>query len=324
MWTVVELVQLLMVASVVLASKEGEAILSQKLVDRINADSTLHWTATMNEKFLGYTYQDAEGVLGFVPNKELRQKYKVHLAASEEVHSAAIPDRFDARTQWPSCVHGVLDQGDCGSCWAFGSTESLSDRFCIKSNTSVNVMLSVEELVSCNDEGIEACRGGDPLTAYMYTSEWGLPIDSCFPYTAGANGTVPACRSSCVNQSQPYQSYYSQLSTIRWHLTEDGIQSAVFSDGPVVACFSVYEDFFHYSSGVYVYASGDYVGGHCVKIVGWGIDSQSGMDYWIVQNSWGNDWGMKGFFWIERGVDMCGIEREVFSVQPDVNSQEHV
>jgi cathepsin B len=258
--------------------------------------------------------------MGFVPDSELRQKYKQAIANQVESLNTAIPDQFDSRTQWPTCVHKVLDQGDCGSCWAFGSTESLSDRFCISSNGTVNVMLSVEELVSCNDEGIEACRGGDPFTAYVYTSEWGLPIDSCFPYTAGDNGTVPPCRDSCVNQSQPYQPYYSQVSTIRWHATEEGIQSSVITEGPVVACFSVYRDFFSYSSGVYVYASGDYVGGHCVKIVGWGIDSKSGLNYWIVQNSWGTDWGLQGFFWIERGVDMCGIEREVFSVLPDLST----
>ena len=70
----------------------------------------------------------------------------------------------------------------------------------------------------------------------------------------------------------------------RSSLTEDGIQSAIFAEGPVVACFSVYQDFFSYSSGVYVYQTGDYVGGHCVKIVGWGEDSKSGLNYWIVQN----------------------------------------
>jgi len=295
----------------------GQKLQAQDIVYSVNSNPSSSWTATANG-LNGKAIEDGGRSLGFFPNSELRQKYEPIITKIDQ-SPRAVPDQFDARTQWPGCVHSVLDQGDCGSCWAFGSTESLSDRFCISSNGSVNVVLSVEELVSCNDKGLESCNGGEPLTAYIYTSEWGLPIDSCFPYTAGYNGTVPDCRDSCINQSQPFQSYYSQLSSIRWHVTEEAIQSTIYSEGPVVACFSVYQDFITYSSGVYVYTTGDYLGGHCVKIVGWGIDSKSGLDYWIVQNSWGTGWGMKGFFWIERGADMCGIEREVFSVLPDLN-----
>ena len=39
-----------------------------------------------------------------------------------------LPLSFDARVQWPGCIHPVLDQGHCGSCWSFAATEVLSDR----------------------------------------------------------------------------------------------------------------------------------------------------------------------------------------------------
>jgi cathepsin B len=42
-----------------------------------------------------------------------------------------LPTNFDGRTKWGSCVHGILNQARCGSCWAFGASEALSDRFCI-------------------------------------------------------------------------------------------------------------------------------------------------------------------------------------------------
>jgi len=70
--------------------------------------------------------------------------------------------------------------------------------------------------------------------------------------------------------------------------------------GSVTAAFTVYEDFLNYKSGVYKHVSGNALGGHAVKIIGWGDG------YWIVNNSWNDTWGNKGTFNIafgESGID---------------------
>jgi cathepsin B len=89
----------------------------------------------------------------------------------------------------------------------------------------------------------------------------------------------------------------------------------MFAHGPVEACFDVYEDFLGYKSGVYSHQTGDYLGGHCVKCIGWGVDS-NGDPYWLCNNSWTTTWGDKGQFKILRGSDECGIEDDVVAGTP--------
>ncbi|KAG8540806.1 hypothetical protein GDO81_018516 [Engystomops pustulosus] len=62
-----------------------------------------------------------------------------------------LPDNFDSREAWPNCptIREIRDQGSCGSCWAFGAVEAISDRSCVHSNGKVNVEVSAEDLLSC-------------------------------------------------------------------------------------------------------------------------------------------------------------------------------
>lgn len=71
--------------------------------------------------------------------------------------SNALPTNFDPRTdKFSKCIHPIRDQAQCGSCWAFGATEALSDRFCIEGK---DVILSPQDLVSC-DANNYGCDGG--------------------------------------------------------------------------------------------------------------------------------------------------------------------
>ncbi|XP_006820753.2 cathepsin B-like [Saccoglossus kowalevskii] len=84
--------------------------------------------------------------------------------------------------------------------------------------------------------------------------------------------------------------------------------------GPVEGAFTVYADFPSYKSGVYQHETGEALGGHAIKILGWG--NEDGHDYWLVANSWNEDWGDQGFFKILRGVDECGIESQITAGSP--------
>jgi len=85
-------------------------------------------------------------------------------------------------------------------------------------------------------------------------------------------------------------------------------------NGPVEGAFTVYADFPSYKSGVYSHVSGGQLGGHAIRIMGWGVEN--GTPYWLVANSWNEDWGDKGTFKIKRGNDECGIESSVVAGLP--------
>ncbi len=88
----------------------------------------------------------------------------------------------------------------------------------------------------------------------------------------------------------------------------------LMKNGPVQTAFTVYSDFPTYTSGVYSHKNGEELGGHAVKMMGWGVED--GTPYWLVANSWNTDWGNEGFFRILRGSDECGIESSVVAGLP--------
>jgi len=83
------------------------------------------------------------------------------------------------------------------------------------------------------------------------------------------------------------------------------------------AAFTVYNDFMSYSSGVYYHKTGGVLGGHAIKVLGWGHDAASGLDYWLCANSWNTSWGEKGYFKIK--WNDCGINDQVTAGKPQLS-----
>jgi C1A family cysteine protease len=200
----------------------------------------------------------------------------------------AVPPTLDWRNvNGVSYVTPVKNQGSCGSCWAFAVTGALESQVMIGTG-GLPIDLSEQILVSCSGAG--SCSGGSPATASNYIRDVGLPLESCFGYTATNN----SCINACLNwQNDIYR-------VIGWHrassstITVDNLKNAVYAYGPVVATMYVYNDFFSYRSGVYSYATGSYVGAHAVLVVGYDDIGQA----FIVKNSWGTGWGEAGYFMI--------------------------
>ncbi|KAI1895686.1 hypothetical protein AGOR_G00108780 [Albula goreensis] len=305
--------------------------LSHEMVNYINKANTT-WKAGHNFHNVDYSY--VKRLCGTLMNGP---KLPVMVQYADDLQ---VPENFDSREQWPNCptLQEIRDQGSCGSCWAFGAAEAISDRLCIHSNAKVSVEISAEDLLTCCFSCGMGCNGGYPHAAWNFWSTEGLVsgglYDShigCRPYTIPpcehhVNGTRPSCKGEegdtpkCLTQCESgYSPSYTQdkhYGTGAYHVlaSEQQIMSEIYKNGPVEGAFFVYEDFLMYKTGVYQHVSGAQVGGHAIKILGWG--TENGTPYWLAANSWNTDWGDNGFFKILRGQNHCGIESMIVAGIP--------
>lgn len=277
----------------VVSAALARPVLNDRIIREVNNHG--EWVAGHNDRFEGMSLDEVKKMLGTKMDRPMNlPKYPY------AVDVEAIPDSFDSRTQWPNCIHPIRDQAQCGSCWAFGATEVLSDRFCIATGGKTSVVLSPQELVSCDttDYGCGgmsivlssvrnsyAFLGGYLDNAWAFMKNHGVPTEQCFPY-ASQSGTAPACITKCKDGSS--MQLYKAKTTYDLSGNVAAIQAEIMKNGPVEVAFDVYEDFFSYKSGVYTHKTGGLAGGHAVKLVGWGVSS--GTPYWIVANSWGTSW----------------------------------
>lgn len=293
-------------------------ILQESIVQEINAHPTAGWEAAMNPRFSNYTIEQFKHLLGVKPTPHAALGA---IPIKTYPRDLKLPKQFDARTAWPQCntIGKILDQGHCGSCWAFGAVESLSDRFCIQFN--INISLSVNDLLSCCGFMCgDGCDGGYPIRAWQYFVQNGVVTDECDPYfdTIGCSHPgcepeypTPECVKKCQVKNQLWaESKHYSVNAYRIDSDPHSIMAEIYKNGPVEVAFTVYEDFAHYKSGVYKHITGYVLGGHAVKLIGWGT-TDDGDDYWLLANQWNRSWGDDGYFKIRRGTNECGIEEDV-------------
>merc|ERR1712088_1071032 len=270
---------------------EDNYILSDEFIAEINQKAKT-WTAGRNfdvktprSRFMGMMGVHPENNRSLPPVRE--DNYT-------EEQLKDVPAEFDPRVEWPMCdsIGMVWDQGGCGSCWAFGAATAMSDRVCIHSPNNDQVLVSPQEILACCNYCGFGCNGGYTSTAWTYWHQSGVvsgglygDSETCQPYfTEPCEHHVDGDRPDCGDESTPKCK----------HECQDGYPTE-FTE----VSFTVYEDFLNYKSGVYEHVSGHQLGGHAVRLLGWG--EENGTPYWLVANSWNTDWGDMGTFKILRG-----------------------
>jgi C1A family cysteine protease len=234
--------------------------------------------------------QDRQMRLGVI----IDQSVKINKANKVLPGIGVLPVSIDWRNNYGNWVTSVKDQGDCGSCWAFGSIAALESLALITRNTPDRVGtkdtidLSEQDLVSCctisNGYSCHGCTSGDLYQTYRFLQDFGAPNEKCFPYQA----LELPCDQRCRNWAD------NAIKISGWTPVDHDLISLkkAIARHPITACFNVFSDFFYYRKGIYKRVSEDYAGVHAICIVGWNDKNKC----FIVKNSWGAKWGESGFF----------------------------
>jgi cathepsin X len=218
----------------------------------------------------------------------------------------------------------------CGSCWAHGSVSALGDRVKIaRKAQGIDINLAVQHILNCFEVG--SCHGGSVDGPYQKLAEMsksgtGIAYETSNPYmacsseskegfcgaadwTCNAMNVARTCSTfppegKCVGLSSYPNVTISEFGSISG---ADAMAKEIHERGPI-SCGIDAGPILNYTGGIASMA-GDGID-HVISVVGWGTDSSSGKEYWIVRNSWGEFWGEMGYVRVEKGNNALHLEEQ--------------
>jgi len=267
-------------------------------IERLNAQSTSE-TYGLNI-FADRTAAELTRRAGSKSLKSAMKGVKMNTIVAPPANLSALPKEFN----WvkKGAVTSVKDQGDCGSCWAFGAVGTMEGQLFLKKGKLEN--LSEQNLVDCDHECQtysgwkicdNGCDGGEEPNAFQYViKNNGINLLKDYKYTAKA-GT---CKFNSATAVKGWSSL--DFVTVKH---EDDLRQFIYDHGPISVGVHA-DEWFYYNGGVFNSAC-ETENDHAVLLTGWG--EENGTPYWIIKNSWGTDWGVKGYMHMIRNKNKCGI-----------------
>ena len=265
----------------------------------IKESNAANWTHVAgHNQFSDWTHVEYKAMLGYV-----RDDVRAPATLFDESSNDTAVNWVDA-----GAVTGVKDQGQCGSCWAFGTTGSLEGAHFVA--TGELLSFSEQQLVDCasfTGYGNLGCYGGLATYAYNYYMDGNMAeLESVYPYTSGTGQMTLDCQYDELSQTAVTVSTYANVtadspSQMKAALVQQPLAVGIEADKMV---------FQTYTSGVLSSASCGTNLDHAVLVVGDG--TENGQAYWLVKNSWNTTWGDQGYIKLAKDstTGTCGVQME--------------
>lgn len=198
-----------------IAQESNESHLAEiSQINRVMQETGAKWVAG-ETSVSRLSWEEKQKRLGLLKRDltEMTQMAEMEMDVSGQAPVSLSPN-LDWRNNEGNYVTPIRDQGGCGICWAFATTAALEAYTLIRSSSpGTDLNLSEQVMVSCGNSG--SCNGGYIDDSSSFISDTGLPLETCYPYTA-INGI---CSSACANwQSSTYK-------TTKWRWVSNPYQA---------------------------------------------------------------------------------------------------
>jgi len=231
--------------------------------------------------------------------------------SKNKIQLSPLKSKSGIPVSWDWTEHGavtpVKNQGSCGSCWAFSCIGNIEGAWFLKGHPLTN--LSEQQFVDCSASN-SGCGGGWPYLAMEDIAQFQNQVDTevGYPYTE-QNGKCTFSKSDVGASFKTFSIFCNEHTQV---CSEIKMASTLYTDGPLSACLDA-TPFQFYTGGIIDSSDCSSIQiDHCITLVGYG--SSNGTDFWKIKNSWGADWGEKGFVRLEKGKGACGINVAVTGV----------
>ncbi|CAD8121312.1 unnamed protein product [Paramecium sonneborni] len=276
-------------------------------VEQINR-ANLQWKAKAYGEIIGLTTKQLNRYAGRKKHSSTilleKQKKRKQILEYDLSH---LPKEFS----WEKYLgKKIYEQKGCGSCYTISTMTMLSARLKIK---GLKADLSPQQSIDCNYYN-QGCDGGYPFLVEKYLTEQDGFIfeEKEYPY----KGQVGECK--IAEKKKRFRVINNRfIGGAYGKSNELNIMEELYKNGPVVLNFEPSFDFMFYVGGVFHSTTPDWIINglakpewekvdHSVLCYGWG--EENGIKYWLLQNSWGKQWGENGRFRMKRGLDESSIE----------------
>jgi len=305
----------------------------QNVADRLNLLQT-GWTAKVYDKYVGKTTRELNKMMGIARSTPissmqdhgaqrklsfLEQGQRVTQGTTNSLKQRTydqklamlerdLPETLDWRNkEGTNFLEPVMDQGDCGSCYVVSTMRMLSARNKIRTNQPDALPFSISFPLFCAEYN-QGCDGGYAFLTSKWSEDVGLIPATCARYV-----TQGQCEVTCSEEEMGQKLRATNHHYIGGYYGGASASEimAELQNGPVVVSLEPKSDLMYYQGGVYestpdeVHQEWERVD-HAVLLIGYG--EERGKKYWLLQNSWGPEWGEGGFFRMARGINDSGVE----------------